>query len=51
MTIDYFVKHTGKDTETIARDMERDFFMNAEDAVAYGVVDKILTRRKDGTAS
>jgi ATP-dependent Clp protease protease subunit len=51
MTIDYFAKHTGKDTETVAHDMERDFFMAAEDAVAYGVVDNILTRRKDGTAS
>jgi ATP-dependent Clp protease protease subunit len=51
MTIDYFAKHTGKDAETVAHDMERDFFMAAEDAVAYGVVDNIFTRRKDGAAS
>jgi ATP-dependent Clp protease protease subunit len=52
MTIDYFAKHTGKDTETVARDMERDFFMSAEEAVAYGIVDSILLRRReDGKAS
>jgi ATP-dependent Clp protease protease subunit len=51
MTIDYFAKHTGKDTEQIAADMERDFYMSAEDAVAYGVVDRILTREKNGTTS
>jgi ATP-dependent Clp protease protease subunit len=48
LTIDYFVKHTGKDTETIARDMERDFYMPAAEAVAYGVADQILTRESHG---
>ncbi|MDR1318814.1 MAG: ATP-dependent Clp protease proteolytic subunit [Treponema sp.] len=51
LTIDYFVKHTGKGLERIALDMERDFYMAAEDAVSYGVVDSILTREKDGKAS
>jgi ATP-dependent Clp protease protease subunit len=51
MTIDYFAKHTGKDSEQIAADMERDFYMSAEDAVTYGVVDRILTREKNGAAS
>jgi ATP-dependent Clp protease protease subunit len=51
MTIDYFSKHTGKDIETVAKDMERDFYMAAEEAVAYGVVDKILTRETNGAAS
>ena len=51
MTIDYFAKHTGKDPEKIATDMERDFYMSAEDAVAYGVADRILTREKNGAAS
>jgi ATP-dependent Clp protease protease subunit len=50
MTIDYFARHTGKATEQIAADMERDFYMSAEDAVAYGVADRILTREKNGTA-
>ncbi|MDR2767475.1 MAG: ATP-dependent Clp protease proteolytic subunit [Treponema sp.] len=52
MTIDYFAKHTGKDTAQIAADIERDFFMSAEEAVAYGIADKVLTREvKHGAAS
>jgi ATP-dependent Clp protease, protease subunit len=39
-------KHTGKSVETIQRDTERDFFMGAEDAVKYGIVDKVLTSRE-----
>jgi ATP-dependent Clp protease protease subunit len=39
-------KHSGKPVETIARDTERDFFMGAEDAVKYGLVDKVLTSRE-----
>jgi ATP-dependent Clp protease protease subunit len=38
--------HSGKSVETIARDTERDFFMSAEDAVKYGIVDKVLTSRE-----
>ena len=51
MTIDYFAYHTGKDPEKIAVDMERDFYMSAQDAVAYGVADRILTREQNGAAS
>jgi ATP-dependent Clp protease protease subunit len=51
LTIEYFAKHTGKTEAQIAQDMERDFFMSAQDAVTYGVADKILTREKHGTAS
>ncbi|MDR3276748.1 MAG: ATP-dependent Clp protease proteolytic subunit [Treponema sp.] len=51
LTIDYFAKHTGKDTETIARDMERDFYMPAAEAVVYGVVDKVLVRENNGAAT
>jgi ATP-dependent Clp protease protease subunit len=39
-------RHTGKSVETIARDTERDFFLGAEDAVKYGLVDKVLTTRE-----
>lgn len=49
MTIDYFANHTGKDIETIAGDLERDFFMSAAEAVEYGIVDKVLTRGENGT--
>jgi len=41
-------KHTGKPIDTIARDTERDFFMGAEDAVKYGIVDKTLVSREAG---
>jgi len=33
---------TGKELETIEKDTERDFYLNAEQAVEYGLVDKIL---------
>jgi ATP-dependent Clp protease protease subunit len=51
MTIDYFARHSGKSVEQIAADMERDFYMSAEEAVSYGIVDKILTRDNHGAAS
>jgi ATP-dependent Clp protease protease subunit len=51
MTIDYFAKHSGKTVEQIAADMERDFYMSAEEAVSYGIADKILTRDNHGAAS
>jgi ATP-dependent Clp protease protease subunit len=51
MTIDYFAFHTGKAPERIAADMERDFYMSAQDAVAYGVADRILTREQNGAAA
>ena len=35
--------HTGKDVATIAKDTERDFFMSAAEAAAYGLVDDVLT--------
>jgi ATP-dependent Clp protease, protease subunit len=40
-------KHTGKPLEAIARDTERDFFMGAEDAVKYGIADKVLVSREN----
>lgn len=48
MTVEYFARHTGKSVERVAQDMERDFFMSAQEAVAYGLVDTILERRKHG---
>ena len=39
-------KHTGKTVEAIAHDSDRDFFMGAEEAVKYGIVDKVLTARE-----
>ena len=40
-------RHTGKTIEAIAHDSDRDFFMGAEDAVKYGIVDKVLTAREN----
>ena len=39
--------HTGQSLETIAKDTERDNFMSAEDAVSYGLIDKVLNRRPE----
>ena len=39
-------KHTGKSIEDIGRDSDRDFFMGAEEAVKYGLVDKVLVSRE-----
>ncbi len=51
LTIDYFALHTGKDREQVAADLERDFFMSAQDAVRYGLADKILVREKNEQGS
>lgn len=47
LSIEAFAKHTGKPVETVAKDMERDFYMSAEEALDYGIVDHIMPRRKD----
>ena len=49
LTIDIFTKHTGKDRAMVAADMERDFFMTPEEAMNYGIIDKILIREKNGS--
>jgi len=36
-------RHTGQQAEKIEREIERDRFMNADEALAYGIVDEILT--------
>src|SRR5690606_28141921 len=37
-----YVKHTGQPYEKIERDTDRDFFMSAEEAVEYGLVDRVI---------
>lgn len=39
------VRHTGKDFETIKKDCDRDYFMSAQEAKDYGLVDNILEKR------
>ena len=38
-------QHTGQNLEKIAADTERDYFMSGDEAVAYGVIDKVISRR------
>ena len=42
---DIYEKHTGQQTDTLRRDMERDTFLTAEQTVAYGLADKIIINR------
>jgi ATP-dependent Clp protease, protease subunit len=37
--------HTGTDIKKVARDVDRDYWLTAEDAVSYGIVDKIMGRK------
>ncbi|MGM0603517.1 MAG: ATP-dependent Clp endopeptidase proteolytic subunit ClpP [Bacillota bacterium] len=41
---DILSKHTGQSTEKIAQDVEKDYFMTAEEAVKYGIIDEVITR-------
>ena len=41
-------KHTGQALEKIAEDTERNFYMSAEEAKTYGIIDDILTRKEKG---
>lgn len=43
-------QHTGQPLDAIQKDTERDNFMTAEEAKAYGLIDEILTRPKDDQA-
>jgi ATP-dependent Clp protease protease subunit len=38
-------KHTGQDLAKVEKDTERDYFMTAEESLAYGIVDKIIEHR------
>ena len=44
-------KHTGQPIEVIERDSDRDRFMSAEDAVKYGLIDRVLVNRTDAVAA
>ena len=35
-------KHSGQDKKTVEKDSDRDYFMDAQEAVAYGLVDKVI---------
>ena len=42
---DILAERTGQPLETIERDTERDFYMTADEALKYGIVDKVLDKR------
>ena len=44
-------KHTGQSVEQVAQDTDRDNFMGPEDAVKYGLIDKVLDRRMDSASA
>ncbi len=46
MLIDILAKHTGQPREKIAQDIERDYFMSPEEAKAYGLIDKVIEKRR-----
>lgn len=42
-------KHTGKPIEQIEKDTDRDYYMSAEEAKEYGIIDQILVKRETST--
>ena len=40
-------KQTGKSYEAVLADMERDFWMSAQEAIAYGIVSRVIEKQKD----
>ena len=41
-----FALHTGQDKKKVGSDTERDFFMTGQEALEYGIVDKVITKRE-----
>jgi len=39
------VKHTGRTEKEIEADTDRDFYMSAEEALNYGIIDKVIAER------
>ncbi len=39
------VKHTGQSTKKIQQDTDRDYFMDAQEAVEFGLVDEVIEKR------
>jgi len=42
-------KHSGQPLEKIEKDTDRDFFMNAQEALNYGLIDKVITTKSEAT--
>lgn len=46
-----YAKHTGQPVETIEKALDRDTYMTAEEAKTFGLIDEVLSKRPDATAS
>lgn len=46
MLIEYFARHTGKSQKQISTDLERDYFMSAQESVKYGIADEVFIREE-----
>ncbi len=45
------VKHTGQPLERVIKDTDRDYRMDAQESLTYGIVDKIITERNNAKKS
>ncbi|WP_395666849.1 ATP-dependent Clp protease proteolytic subunit [Methylocella sp.] len=45
-----YVRHTGRDYDTIESTLDRDHFMSSEEAKDFGIVDQVITQRPDDAA-
>jgi ATP-dependent Clp protease protease subunit len=48
LIVSYFAEHSGHTPDEVEKDLERDYYMSAEEALAYGLIDKILKRSENG---
>lgn len=46
LSIEFLSNHTKKPIEEVAKDIERDYFMSAKDALEYGIIDQVMQKRK-----
>ena len=46
-SIELYARETGRSLEQIEKDLHRDYWMNAEEAVAYRIVDRVVSRHDD----
>ena len=42
-----YVKHTGRDYDTIERTLDRDHFMSSDEAKEFGIIDQVYSKRPD----
>ena len=44
---DILVKHTGQPLKKIEKDTDRNFFMSADEAKTYGIIDEVMERKSE----